>query len=55
MLWNNSTILSMIAKSVSQIFASMIRSQNHNFLAMLILYLILKFFELFKCFILMLH
>ena len=45
----------MIAKLVTQIFTSAIRSQGLYFLATLILYLILKLLELFKSFRLMLH
>jgi hypothetical protein len=45
----------MIAKLMTQILTSPIRSQGLNFLATLIFNLILKFLELFKGFRLMLH
>src|SRR4051812_1547228 len=54
-MWNNSATLKMIAKFVTQIFTSMIRSQGLYFLATLILYLTLILLELFKSFRLMLH
>src|SRR3954464_11296396 len=54
-LWNNSATLKMIAKLVTQIFTSTIRSQGLYFLATLILYFTLKLLELFKSFRLMTH
>src|SRR6266540_478923 len=45
----------MITKLLAQIFTSTIRSQKFNCLAQMILYFILKFFELFKGFRFMSH
>uniref|UniRef100_A0ACD5U612 Uncharacterized protein n=1 Tax=Avena sativa TaxID=4498 RepID=A0ACD5U612_AVESA len=52
---NNSATLKMIAKLVTQIFTSTIRSQGLYFLATLILYFTLKLLEIFKSFRLMPH
>src|SRR3990170_8541671 len=45
----------MLAKLMTKIFASTIRPQKLNLFVTMIFYLILKFFELFKGFRLMLH
>src|SRR3954468_3543923 len=54
-LWYDATRLQMIAKLVTQILTTSIRLQVLDFLSELILDLILKFFEPFKGFRLMLH
>src|ERR1041384_1356114 len=54
-LWDYATRLQMIAKLVTQILATTIRSKVLDFLSELIFDLILKFLELFKGFRLVLH
>ena len=54
-LRNYSTLFQMKAKLVTQIFSSAVRSYKLYFLVTMILNFTLKFFELFKCFRLVLH